>query len=444
MNQGKVTASSLTFRSSPNVDPNNKIGDLPTGTIVEIIKLQKGGEYSTGSGTRDDWYQVEFNDQVGFVAAAWIQNVSVPSPPVVSTTEIRGVWLLSRFNSSLLTSVSNIRNALDFLEESGFNTLFVAVWNQGYTAFESEVMAKHGFPKQDPKYVQLGIDPLQEVINQAKGRNFAVFPWFEYGFAASPLSDGGHILTTKPEWSAIDKSGNKVRHGGLTWMNSLNEEVQQFITDLLLEVIEKYEITGVQGCDRLPAMPHLGGYDEETKKKYRNSFGSNPPSNTKQPAWVQFRANLLTDYLKGLRREIKSKDSNCVFSISPSPFRFGLDNVLQDSENWLKQGLVDFLCPQWYKENFSAYRKEVNKVSSKFSSSERKKFVPGIAFTANGKNLKAGDIINCVKHNRKKGLGGQVFFFYEGLTNNSNEMTSALKFNADYSNVATLPTPPFA
>lgn len=444
MSQGKVTASSLAFRSSPRVEPDNKISDLPTGTIVEIIKLQKGGTYSTGGGTRDDWYQVKFNDEIGFVAAAWIKNVSVPSPPVASMTEIRGVWLLSHFNSPVLTSTSSIKNALDFLEESGFNTLFVAVWNQGYTAFESEVMDKHGFPKQDPKYVELGIDPLQEVINQAKGRNFAVFPWFEYGFAASPLSNGGHILTTKPEWSAISQSGDKVRHGYLTWMNSLDLEVQQFMTDLLLEVIEKYDITGVQGCDRLPAMPHLGGYDEETKKKYRNSFGSNPPSNTKQPAWVQFRANLLTDYLKRLRSAIKTKDSNCVFSISPSPFKFGLDNVLQDSEEWVKQGLVDFLCPQWYRENFSKYKPEVDKVSSKFSSNDRKKFVPGIAFTANGNNLTASDIVSCVNHNRAKGLGGQVFFFYEGLTKNSNEIASALKSSADYSKVATLPTPPFA
>lgn len=443
MSQGKVTASSLAFRSSPRVESDNQLSDLPTGTIVEIIKLLKGGKYSKGSGTRDDWYQVKFDEQVGFVAAAWIQNVFVPSPSVASMPEIRGIWLLSHFNSPVLTSKSSIKNALDFLEESGFNALFVAVWNQGFTAFESEVMAKHGFPRQDPKYVGLGIDPLQEVISLAKDRNFAVFPWFEYGFAASPLSDGGHILTTKPEWSAIDQSGDKVRHGGLTWMNSLNEEVQQFIMDLLLEVIDKYDVTGVQGCDRLPAMPHLGGYDEETKRKYRKSFGSNPPSTTQEASWVQFRANLLTDYLKRLRSAIRAKNRNCVFSISPSPFKFGLDNVLQDSENWLKQGLVDFLCPQWYREDFSAYRVEVDKVSSKFSSSERKKFVPGIAFTAHRNNLTASDIVNCVKHNRKKGLGGQVFFFYEGLTNNSNEMASALKFNADYSNVATLPNPPF-
>ena len=150
MSQGKVTASSLSFRSSPRVESDNKLTDLSTGTVVEIIKLQKGGKYSTGSGTRDDWNQIKHNSQVGFVAAAWIQKLSVPSPSAASVTEIRGVWLLSHFNSSVLTSAANIKSALDFLEQNGFNTLFVAVWNRGYTAFESQVMANEGFPKQDP------------------------------------------------------------------------------------------------------------------------------------------------------------------------------------------------------------------------------------------------------------------------------------------------------
>jgi uncharacterized lipoprotein YddW (UPF0748 family) len=443
MSQGKVTADSLSFRTSARVTTSNKIRNLATGTIVDIIRLLKGESYSTGNGSRDDWYEVKVGGETGFVAAAWIQNISVPSRPISGMTEIRGVWLLSHFNSSVLKSSASIKNALDFLEASGFNTLFVAVWNQGFTAFPSDVMKKNGFPQQDPEYVRLAIDPLQEVINQAKGRNFAVFPWFEYGFAVSPREDGGHILTAKPQWSAIDQSGGKVHHGGLTWMNSLDSEVQQFITDLMTEVIDKYDITGVQGCDRLPAMPHLGGYDNGTKSKYRSRFSSNPPTNTKQAAWVKFRADLLTDYLKRLRGAIKAKNPNCVFSISPSPFRFGLDNVLQDSENWLKQGLVDFLCPQWYRTSSSAYANEVNSASWRLTRSQLKQIVPGIAFTANGRNLTSTDVVQCVKHNRAKGLGGQVFFFYEGLTSDSNAIASALKSKADYARVASLPAPPF-
>ena len=118
--------------------------------------------------------------------------------------------------------------------------------------------------------------------------------------------------------------------------------------------------------------------------------------------------------------------------------------MLQDSENWLEQGLVDFLCPQWYRDSFSKYQNEVNQASSRLSQSQLKKVVPAIAFTANGNPLSADNVVQCVKYNQQKGLGGQVFFFYEGLTNNSDAIASALKTSADYSKVAKLPTPPFA
>jgi uncharacterized lipoprotein YddW (UPF0748 family) len=40
---------------------------------------------------------------------------------------------------------------------------------------------------------------------------------------------------------------NQVRHGGLTWMNSLHPEVQQFLLDLILEVAQKDNVKRIQG-----------------------------------------------------------------------------------------------------------------------------------------------------------------------------------------------------
>lgn len=44
-------------------------------------------------------------------------------------------------------------------------------------------------------------------------------------------------------------------------MNGFHLEVQTFMTDLMLSVIKKYEVAGIQGDDRLPAMPSNAGYD---------------------------------------------------------------------------------------------------------------------------------------------------------------------------------------
>jgi uncharacterized lipoprotein YddW (UPF0748 family) len=303
-------------------------------------------------------------------------------------------------------------------------------------------MINNGFPEQDPFYQTLGFDPLQEIVKQGKLMGMAIIPWFEYGFAASPDADGGHILTTKPQWSAIDSSGQKVSHGSLTWMNSLDSDVQQFMLDLILEVITKYDVDGIQGDDRLPAMPFTGGYDIDTKNKYNAKFGVNPPSNGKAPSWIKFRADILTQFLEHLFSQVKSTKSSCIVSIAPSPFPFGRDNLMQDSHTWITRGIVDFLHPQLYRTSFANYQPEVGKIISSFSSPpQRKKFAPGIAFRASGIDLSTSDIVDCVRLNRNSGLSGGSFFFFEGLTKNSNEIAIALRNQADFDQVASLPPP---
>ncbi|MGK7932725.1 MAG: glycoside hydrolase family 10 protein [Microcystaceae cyanobacterium] len=362
------------------------------------------------------------------------------SPLPFPTSEIRAVWIVDHSNSPVLRSATNIASAVKFLKEHGFNTIFPAVWNRGYTAFPSEVMERNGFPKQDPNYK--GFDPVAEMIQQGKAEGMSVLPWFEYGFAASPAADGGHILTQKPQWSALDINGNKVRHGTLTWMNSLNSEVQQFMLELVLEVIEKYpSAEGIQGCDRFPAMPFNGGYDEETKANYKAIFNSNPPKNGKESRWVQFRCDVLTQYLKRLVREIRKIKSSCIVSMSPSPYFFGKENLMQDSDRWVTEDLVDFIHPQFYRTSFKAYKNEVNRLKREFTTSQRKKFAPGIALRANNVNLSASEIVQMVQYNRSSGLSGQSFFYFEGLTKNSNEIAEALRDKGAYDKIAALPSP---
>jgi len=62
-------------------------------------------------------------------------------------------------------------------------------------------------------------------------------------------------------------------------MNGFDPEVQDFILSLIMEVVEKYDIEGIQGDDRLPAMPSLAGYDNYTSSLYNQKFGIAPPQN---------------------------------------------------------------------------------------------------------------------------------------------------------------------
>jgi uncharacterized lipoprotein YddW (UPF0748 family) len=343
-------------------------------------------------------------------------------------SEINGVWIANRPHSQVLESRENIVEAMDFLQAYGFNCIFPVVWNRGYTLYPSQVMSKYHLPHIEPYYEQQQRDPLEEIITEAHQRQIKVIPWLEYGFAASHLINGGHILTQYPHWQAIDQDGATVKHGGLTWMNALNLQVQQFMLEIITEIIKTYNVEGIQGCDRLPALPVIAGYDPETIRQYQAACGRNPHSQDRQ--WLQWRADQLTDFLARVYKEVKAIKPQAIISVSPAVYPFCLNNLLQDSKTWVEKGLVDLIHPQIYRSSFSAYNQEVKQLIKTFAPNSLSKFAPGIALTANGKDLTVKDLIKCIKTNRDRNFQGQVFFHYEGLRKNNNLVAIALKKKA--------------
>lgn len=361
--------------------------------------------------------------------------------------ETRGVWIANRPHSQVLESLDNISSAMDFLQSYGFNVIFPVVWNQGYTLYPSQVMTEYGLPGINPYYQQQQRDPLREIIDEAHQRNIKVIPWLEYGFAASHLLSGGHILKHYPHWQAIDREGSKVRHGGLTWMNAFNPEVQGFMLAIITEITNLYNVYGIQGCDRLPALPVTAGYDSYTTGKYYSIFGKQPPQNYHDRQWTQWRANRLTDFLSKMYQEVKAIKPQAIVSLSPAVYPFCLNNLLQDAKAWVEKGLCDVIHPQIYRPTFAGYNHEVKQIVKTFERNSLTaeggewltKFAPGIAFTANGKDISHQDLIKCIKANRDRNFGGQVFFHYEGLRKNNDARAIALFEAANYNQAAMLP-----
>lgn len=351
--------------------------------------------------------------------------------------EIRGVWLPNRPHSQVLESATNVAEAMNFLQAYGFNMIFPVMWNRGYTLYPSQVMSKYGFPKIDPYFAQR--DPLQEIIREAHQRQIKVLPWLEYGFAASHLTNGGHILQRYPHWQAIDRDGSQTRHGSLTWMNAFAPEVQQFMLEIITEIVSLYDVDGIQGCDRLPALPVTAGYDSETIKQYQAEVGQLPPQNHHESVWIQWRAARLTKFLARMYQQVKAVKPKAIVSLSPAVYPFCLNNLLQDSATWINHGLCDIMHPQIYRPSFWGYNQEVKQLTRVFKPSLLAKFAPGITFTANGKDLSHQDLIKCIKTNRDRHFGGQVFFHYEGLRKNHDAIALALFQSANYDRVATLP-----
>ncbi|MGK7936622.1 MAG: glycoside hydrolase family 10 protein [Xenococcaceae cyanobacterium] len=354
--------------------------------------------------------------------------------------EIRGIWIPNRPHSQVFESQQNIAEAMEFLQKMGFNLVCPVVWNRGYTLFPSQVMSNYSLPMLAPFYARQQRDPLAEIIKEAHQRNIAVIPWFEYGFAASHLANGGHILTKRPDWAALDRQGETVKQGGLVWLNAFAPEVQQFIRELVLEVATKYDVEGIQGCDRLPALPVIGGYDRITSRKYQEDFSAKPPQDPQNKRWVQWRADILTDFLAQVYTQVKAVKPKLIISLSPAVYPFCLNNLLQDTKAWLTKGLVDIIHPQIYRSSFAAYRREVKKIEQTFSQDVITKFAPGIAFKANNQELSQSDLLKCIKLNKRVKFSGQILFHYEGLCKNNRINAFSLVKAGGYNQFAFFPS----
>lgn len=339
--------------------------------------------------------------------------------------EVRGVWI-TNVDSRVLYSRANIAQAMAYIAGYGFNVVFPVVWNKGVTLFPSKVMAQNFGIEIDP--LHRGRDPLQEVITEAKKFNLKVIPWFEYGFASSYQANGGNILAKKPHWAGRDYYGKLLTKNGFEWMNALDPEVQNFMTNLILEVVRKYDVDGIQGDDRLPAMPTEGGYDDKTVNLYRQQFGVYPPANRKDSHWLKWRADILTNFLANLYKQVKAIRPKALVSLSPSVYRWGLDEYLQDYVTWLDRGLVDLLHPQLYRRDLASYQSLVYRVvTQQLRSNELAIFSPGILAQLSGYRISTADLINAIEYNRSLGVNGEVLFFYEAIRANNDELGKALR-----------------
>lgn len=366
--------------------------------------------------------------------------------PFQTKPGVRGVWI-TNVDSDVLSSRAKIAEAMDALAAANVNIVYPVVWNKGMTLYKSEVIRRYfaGKHPQTPapngewerirKAHELGIDPvygdrdpLAELILEAHRVGIEVIPWFEFGFSSSYNLDGGPILEVYPEWAAVDPDGNLVKKNSFEWMNAFDPAVQKFLEELILEVVHNYDVDGIQGDDRLPALPTLGGYDRATMARYKNETGKDAPrDNVKDKEWTQWRANILTEYLRQLGSKVKAVDPNLTVSMSPSYWDWALYEYLQDSKTWTEKGLVDSLHPQAYRYDFPAYRKVIDDiVDNQFTADNLHLLAPGILVRSGKYRISKDYFLDAIAWNRSRGVTGEVFFFYEGLRQDNDELLRAL------------------
>lgn len=348
------------------------------------------------------------------------QYVAGETPSIAVKPELRGVWL-TNVDSDVLFSAQKLSDAIARLDTLNFNTLYPTVWNWGYTLYPSPVMEQEIGISLDPTPGLQGRDMLKETITQGHAKGMAVIPWFEFGFMAPADSE---LAKRNPDWLTERRNGETVWvEGGVhnrVWLNPLRPDVQKFLTDLVVEIVENYDIDGIQFDDHF-GYPSDFGYDDFTVELYKKEHnGQEPPTNAKNSDWIQWRADKITGFMKDLFTAIKAKKSNVIVSLSPNPQAFSRESYLLDWQNWERLGLIEELIVQVYRDDLGRFREELNHASIQ----QAKGHIPtgiGILSGLKGRFVPFSQIENQVKIVRDRGLAGVSFFFYESLWNYANE-----------------------
>lgn len=326
---------------------------------------------------------------------------------------IRGVWI-TNVASEALRSEKNIKEAVALCKQKGINTIYVVVWNGGITMYPSKVVESYIGIKQDPVYN--GFDPIKTIVAEGHKQGLKVHAWFEYGFAYAYKDTTTSWSKKYPHWAGRNSKGELLNKNGFYWWSAMHPQVQQFMKELVLELVNNYNVDGVQGDDRLPAMPAEGGYDSATLALYQQQTGKDAPADYKETVWLQWKADQLSAFGKALYQDVKKQKPNCIVSWAPSIYPWSKEQYLQDWPAWLNGGYADYVLPQLYRYNIEAYEKVLKELSKQVTPEQKKKIFPGLLTSlGDGYLVKPEMLQQMIQLNRKYGFEGECLFYFECL-----------------------------
>lgn len=327
-------------------------------------------------------------------------------------SEIRGTWL-TNIDSEILFSTSALDKAINRLERLNFNTLYPTVWQGGYSLYPSQVTEEVYGERVYPISGLESRDMLAEVIAKGHEAGMRVIPWFEFGFMAPADSA---LAKQHPEWLTQRQDGTQIEMKGedeIVWLNPFHPEVQEFILDLVTEIVGNYDVDGIQFDDHF-ALSVEFGYDDYTKELYQTEINANPPEDPRETFWVRWRADQLNQFMEKLFHTIKATNPNCLVSVSPNPLHFSLPSSLQDWFTWERKGYVEELVLQVYRRDLEQFNSELERTEVELAK-DHIPFAVGILSGLKDNPTPIEMVSKQVKAVRDRDFDGVSFFFYESL-----------------------------
>ena len=399
---------------------------LPYGADLEHLQLEASSEDQLRFDPDIRDIDLTLPKEVMVVAAdgETTRKITLEATLYPKDTGVRGVYLPSPSHTSSFLSYSEVCKSVDLLSSLHFNCLFVCAWAASKTAWESDVLkANSTWPTKAAgnmyaSYTGGSGDALRDIIEVAHGKGIKVILWFEYGFmhGIGGVNKNDPVLQEHPDWMGIRDDGSPCHYNFTDfYLNGYNPDVQDFMLNLMKEALTLYpDVDGVQGDDRLPAMPRNAGYDEATRARYLSETGKTAPADYNDAGWVRWRLDKLNAFAARMHSELKAVKSSLIVCFAPNKYPWCENVLMQDWPGWIADGSVDLLTVQCYViANYEADASAtLNIVREKTS---RPLFNPAMILKNGDAILPVEKIAAQLQYNRQIGTFGESQFWFDGL-----------------------------
>jgi uncharacterized lipoprotein YddW (UPF0748 family) len=296
------------------------------------------------------------------------QTARAQRPPTAPVTEMRGAWIATSFNIDwpsqpglpIERQKMEFDSLLDVLKAMNMNAVFVQVRPCGDAMYRSPnvpwskfLTGQQGVPPPDSTY-----DPLQYMVQAAHSRRMEFHAWLNPYRATLDLDTAAlsplHPLRSLP---ANRKAQWFFRYGKRFYFNPANPSVQQYLVNVVKDIVLRYDIDGIHFDDYFYPYKEAG----ETLNDY-NEFASDPRGLSNIEDWRRDNVSRLISAVSTNIRKIKpyvrfgigpfgvwrNRDRDPVMG---SDTRAGVtcyDDLYADVLLWMKNGWIDYVAPQLY------------------------------------------------------------------------------------------------
>ncbi|GGE93778.1 hypothetical protein GCM10011383_00600 [Hymenobacter cavernae] len=274
--------------------------------------------------------------------------------------ELRGVWIATVENIDWPSARTlppeqqrrEYRRMLDAQQRNGINAVFVQIRPSSDAFYQSELEPwSKWLTGQQGKAPSPYYDPLPFLIEEAHLRGMEFHAWFNPYRASTDTATrrlaSTHPFRQHPEWF--------LRYSGKLLYNPGLPAVRDYITQVILDVVRRYDIDGVHFDDYFYPYPEAGQaiHDELAFTQYN-------PNGLKLADWRRQNVNVL---IRDLHAAIQQNKRWVKFGVSPfgvwmnqnenpdgSATRAfqGYTGLYADAREWMRQGWVDYILPQLY------------------------------------------------------------------------------------------------